>query len=76
MKHPCSGHAASQAWVLEEKENLGALHWRSGTARLTSPMASPAPATLGGTKNVALSRTGSHWWPWKGEDPGPEWLWC
>lgn len=40
MKHSCSGHAASQApaWVLEEKDNLGALQWRSGTARLTSPM--------------------------------------
>lgn len=78
MKHPCSGCAASQApaWVLEEKDNLGAFQGRSGTARLTSPMALPALATLGGTENVALSRTGSHWWPWKGESPGPEWLWC
>lgn len=44
--------------VLEEKKNLGAFQWRSGTVRLTSPMAPPAQPALGGTKNVALSRTG------------------
>lgn len=41
-----------------------------------APMAPPAQAALGGAENVALSRTGSHWWPWKGGNSGCEWLWC